>query len=428
MPPTPHKDGHDRLRRSCYSFYIGVCNKSQEAEDIVERGKNVGLVQFRAAYDKWQKSIDLCMEAYVSALNKLTEVVEQSEAETYLTESTDLQKRVTKASLNMMEELRLKEAEEQKNHVKDGNSSEAHTGSSTPDQAMRANEALKPPNLSLDYSMKEFEVWQQKFQSYFDTSNMKRATVATQQVYLFGVLDAQVTHRLTPKVTKQMPVYGDNCVMEVLEKIFNDRHPLYKRRKAFFQVKQQPGQDVKDYMAQALILFENADINEMTPEKVLVQVVMNGLQEKSDIKTNWFKQKDPTWSQLDEIATEEQQKDIKIEAQSSTSINYFAGDRRQGGGARPKTSIAWRSTRREPSRGRSLERERRRTGASSRERACDDHKSGRRRVDRHHPAKDTHNASYTQKKRYNSDEVICRACNEKGHIAKFCRKQDKRNK
>ena len=102
---------------------------------------------------------------------------------------------------------------------------------------------LKPETLAHDATSGELRIWLKKFKAYYMASGMQNARTAVQQAYLINCLDRELFLQLDGCITPQTPVLGPNSCASGLSEIFKKKYPLLLRKKNFFQMFQQAGQD-----------------------------------------------------------------------------------------------------------------------------------------------------------------------------------------
>ena len=109
---------------------------------------------------------------------------------------------------------------------------------------------LKPSVLSHDASVGELRIWIKKYKAYYAASGMQHARMAVQHAYLLNCLDSTVSLQLDGSISAQTPVLGANSCLSKLLEMFRKKNPLLLRRKNFFQMTQQLGQDARASLEQ----------------------------------------------------------------------------------------------------------------------------------------------------------------------------------
>ena len=109
---------------------------------------------------------------------------------------------------------------------------------------------LKPETLSHDASAGDLYIWLKKIEAYYLASCMQNALTAVQHAYLLNCLEGELSLQLDGCITAQTSVLGPNSCATKLSDIFKKKYPLLLRRKNFFQMSQQAGQDQYAFLEQ----------------------------------------------------------------------------------------------------------------------------------------------------------------------------------
>ena len=101
-----------------------------------------------------------------------------------------------------------------------------------------------------------------------------------QQAYLLNCLDSELYLRLTSVIAVTTPVLGAGAFcLTMLANIFWQKYPLLLRRKTFFGMEQQSGQDEPISLESIKAAAGGADIQGMTLEDALCLVCLTGLKD-----------------------------------------------------------------------------------------------------------------------------------------------------
>ena len=138
---------------------------------------------------------------------------------------------------------------------------------------------LKPETLAHDASAGELHIWLKKFEAYYIASGMQNTRTAVQPAYLLDCLDSELSLQLDGCFTAQTAVLGPNSCATKLTEIFKKKYPLLLRRKNFYQMSQQPGQDERAFMEQLKSASAEADIEGMNLEDALYLTLLSGLRD-----------------------------------------------------------------------------------------------------------------------------------------------------
>ena len=134
--------------------------------------------------------------------------------------------------------------------------------------------------MSHDASAGELRIWCQKYEAYYHASNMQLARNQLQQAYLLNCLNSELYLRLTSAIAATTPVLGAgaSCLTR-LANIFCQKYPLLLRRKTFFSMEQQSGQDERPFLESIKAAAGEADIQGMTLEDALRLACLTGLKD-----------------------------------------------------------------------------------------------------------------------------------------------------
>ena len=139
---------------------------------------------------------------------------------------------------------------------------------------------LKPDTLSHDASAGELRIWCRKYEAYYHASNMQLAGNQVQQAYLLNCLDSELYLGLTSAIAATTPVLGAGAsCLTMLVNIFRQKYPLLLRRKTFFGMEQQSGQDERAFLESIKAAAGEADFRGMTLEDALCLVCLTGLKD-----------------------------------------------------------------------------------------------------------------------------------------------------
>ena len=137
---------------------------------------------------------------------------------------------------------------------------------------------LKPDTLSHDAQAGSLRVWMRKYEAYYHASGMQVACIQVQQAYFLNCLDDELSLRVSSLLTAATTVLGNNdsCMLH-LHNVFNQRYPLLLRRRQFFQMQQQTGQDKRAFPENIKLAAPEADIEGMDVQDALCMVLVTGL-------------------------------------------------------------------------------------------------------------------------------------------------------
>ena len=109
---------------------------------------------------------------------------------------------------------------------------------------------------------------------------MQLARNQVQQAYLLNCLNSELYLRLMSAIAATTPVLGASAsCLTMLANIFWQKYPLLLRRKTFFGMEQQSGQDERAFLESIKAAAGEADIQGMTLEDALCLVCLTGLKD-----------------------------------------------------------------------------------------------------------------------------------------------------
>ena len=120
---------------------------------------------------------------------------------------------------------------------------------------------LKPEVLSHNARAGKLRIWLKKFEAYYHASNMQVARIQVQQAYLRNCLDNALALQLDSSIQQTTSVIGGGvtCISN-LAAIFKRKYPPLLRRKQFFSMSQQPGQDERAFLDSLKADASEADV------------------------------------------------------------------------------------------------------------------------------------------------------------------------
>ena len=139
---------------------------------------------------------------------------------------------------------------------------------------------LKPDVLSQYATTGELRIWVKKFEAYYHASNMQVARIAVQQAYLRNCLDNALALQLDSTVQQTTPILGGgvSCIL-TWTAIFKRKYPPLLRRKQFFHMTQQQGQDERAFLKTLKAAASKADVGGMTLQDALCMTLVAGIRD-----------------------------------------------------------------------------------------------------------------------------------------------------
>ncbi|CAB4045721.1 Hypothetical predicted protein, partial [Paramuricea clavata] len=166
----------------------------------------------------------------------------------------------------------------------------------------RINESLKPAILSKDASPTEMRHWIDAFKSYYSSNDMDSFSVQERQSYFKILLDVDLRTRIMAKMSDDTDVFGNDGCIDLLEKDFLARYPLFSRRLDFFQSQQRPGQAFTDFLAKLKEMSKLADLEKLSVEEIFVFCALRGTTD-SDLLDDLLELQDKTLKDIENAAS-----------------------------------------------------------------------------------------------------------------------------
>ena len=130
-------------------------------------------------------------------------------------------------------------------------------------------------------------------------------------------LDSELYLRLTSSIAATTPVIGvANSCLAMLANIFRQQYPLLLRRKTFFQLQQQTGQDERAFVEHLKAAAGEAGIQGMNLEDALCLVTISGLKD-SRLREKLSELENPTMPAFSVLI------DAHMHAKATAGSSYF---------------------------------------------------------------------------------------------------------
>ena len=171
--------------------------------------------------------------------------------------------------------------------------------------AARANMALRPPILSLQFSPPEMKAWQRQFQAYYNSSGFHQCSISIQQEYFRACLDRQLDNRVFQgtKINSTTPVFSSDdtfTCFTVLNDAFLLEYPLFNRRHEFFTMTQRIGEKFSDFVGRLKAAGEEADLGNLSVDEMHMFRYIEGCSDVS-LRKRLLEVVKPTLEQFDQV-------------------------------------------------------------------------------------------------------------------------------
>ena len=144
---------------------------------------------------------------------------------------------------------------------------------------------IKPEKLTREFTLEEFDRWQEAFKGYYDVSGMSSLDFTTQKTYLLAFLDKGVQLDIERHLAGAKSIYGSDGIMSHLEAHFELKYPLLTEKISFIQSSQGPNEPPSDYARRMIKLYRRCRFgNEIKREEFILLKIMAGLESKKLVK------------------------------------------------------------------------------------------------------------------------------------------------
>jgi len=195
---------------------------------------------------------------------------------------------------------------------------------------------LKPEALQVDASAADLRQWKRQFQAFYSASNLASLKMADQIAYLETCLSKDLAKYIARETTATTPIIGDNSCFSLLDAYFNRKYPILLRRKNFFAMHQQAGQDERAFIEELQAVAEEADIASMSLEDSLCLMMLAGLTDKKLVE-KLSEQEDPRFTAFKRIVDAHLHAKATGQGQAGTFKTSSSTDKKKGGNNRPPT-------------------------------------------------------------------------------------------
>ena len=165
----------------------------------------------------------------------------------------------------------------------------------------RANDSMKPFNLTVDHSPVELKAWIYKFTNYFKSSSMNTLEHEEQVGYFRNCLDPKLETRLMERLANIRSIFGENSCIAALEEEFKLIYPIFKRRADLLEMKQQESQSFRDFKAELKKIGKECHLESMNKNDIITLLYVTGTND-GELRKMFLKEKEATLEKFDEIA------------------------------------------------------------------------------------------------------------------------------
>ena len=139
----------------------------------------------------------------------------------------------------------------------------------------KADRGLQPFVLTPSHTPTELREWKIQFHQFYKSGNMAAEDISIQQGRFSRYLHTGLLHAVNEDADENTPIYGDNSMMERLDREFAVLYPLFVRRMNLMKIKQN-GEDARDYLQRINRVSLETDFSKLDRKNVLC----NGFRQK----------------------------------------------------------------------------------------------------------------------------------------------------
>lgn len=174
---------------------------------------------------------------------------------------------------------------------------QAHPGAAK----VKANDSLKPFQLTLEHTPVELRAWTKQFRAFYSTSGLDKCTIPEQQAYLRVCIHANLEARLQDQVDEHTAIFGDDGYISLIEKEFLSKYPIFARRLDFFRFQQATNQPFTEFATKLRAKGDEADLAALTTEQLYIFRYIGGCSDHK-LKEKFLKVETPSLLEMDRIA------------------------------------------------------------------------------------------------------------------------------
>ena len=165
----------------------------------------------------------------------------------------------------------------------------------------RLVESFKPAILTRDYTLEEFNAWNQCFRGYYQANKklLEANGAEFQRNFLFSVIDVkfQTLLQTDDTVTNETVIMGPNNLLAKLKASFMADHPLYVRRYHFHEYRQAKGQSFPDWWNAKKLKAQECELERVRKDDVMLMELICGVADEK-LRNEFLKTDDPTVEKL----------------------------------------------------------------------------------------------------------------------------------
>ena len=204
------------------------------------------------------------------------------------------------------------------------------TGTPVRPAQMKPISDLKPNKLNRNASPLELNNWIRAYTAYATASNFSVTNHDVQRGFVYSCLEDDLQEFVSSKVSANTPVFGDNGVIDIIQKRFEVKYPLFTKRLQYFKYEQGKGQSFSEFRAQLQKLHEEANIKDLGPDEILSFRVFCGISD-AKLREKLIELEDPSIDDIDAEALKYETNRSTLNACKGGTASANTTDSRSGG-------------------------------------------------------------------------------------------------
>lgn len=176
-----------------------------------------------------------------------------------------------------------------------------------PEIRYKPEASLKPKELTEDATPEEMYQWSIKIRGYFYTCGINTLPAYGQATHIRSCIDEKLLHRIRDKVTDQLPVFAaperpnENNWMKVIEREFEEIHPIFDRRYKIARMKQDKGETFMAFIKRARDARTQAHMDQgISGDEFLALIMLMGVNDE-DLRKKFLEQENPSITDLERL-------------------------------------------------------------------------------------------------------------------------------
>ena len=303
--------GDEASAASLASKRGGLCSGFLLRKERLERAiTNAKSLKTDYAVDKMRKALDMVLESFY----KIEDCIIQEDVLDLAEVGNKKRKESLEKYAKQLQEVESKcdEAEKLLTTPAAASATQRAHATSGPNPGMpKANDLLKPQPLEMDDKPSVLRQFKKDYKIFYNHYKMESFDLEEQQAYFTHCLAKKLHARIAPKIRGATPVMSqpkdsagnepESC-FKLLEDEFRKNYPIVRRRRDFFEHRQQTGQSWADWNIQLKELAQEAELQDIQVDDLIMHMQLE-LTTDQEIRNKFLQQPNPKMEELETIAS-----------------------------------------------------------------------------------------------------------------------------